>query len=496
VAIFVVALAVRLLGIGFGLPFDYHPDEGTSIHESIGLVTGVTDVLSFANPPLYKFSLVGLFEAFIGAPRLVQVDDSVLLLIARVSSAVWGALTVVFLYALGRMARDNRTGLTAAGFGAVTFLLVRESHFGVNDALATLFTTAALAACLRVACRGTRTDYLLAGTGIGLAFASKYQAAAVLVPFALAHLQHGRKRRDVYLLAAAAAALLTAVVAFPQLVTETRRVVGDVYVFLMLPSRIGFEGLDPAGGYVFYLKSFGWGIGWPMLALACLATARAILRRDWPVLCIASLPAVLYVLMGSSHMYVARFLLPGLPAIVTLSAVALTDLASIYAAWIAVGLGALALAGTLPSTLQFDALLTRTDTRAEARAWIQDHLPPDTRVAADPASIVGPPLDGLVVTTPQGRALYDVPLDDYVAQGVQYLVTSSFSADAPNLDPARNARRLDFYASLDHRAQLVADFRPDNGSNPPFVYDRIYGPIDSLDQFDRPGPRIEVYRLG
>src|SRR5205085_891851 len=197
-----------------------------------------TDALSFANPPLYKYLLGGLFGVIVGVQRLATIDNSLLYFAARETSAVLGALSVLVVYWIARMLRGQSAGLVAAGLASCTYLLVRESHFGVNDALATLCATAALAACVQVACRGRRVDYLLAGAGLGLAFAAKYQCAAVLVPWFVAHVQHGRRRRDVDLLLGLFVALVVAVVAFPPLLTETRRVISDVYVFLMLPSRL------------------------------------------------------------------------------------------------------------------------------------------------------------------------------------------------------------------------------------------------------------------
>jgi hypothetical protein len=91
--------------------------------------------------------------------------------------------------------------------------------------------------------------------------------------------------------------------------------------------------------------------------------------------------------------------------------------------------------------------------------------------------------------------MYDVGLDEYRAQGVEYVVTSSYLADMPNLDPNRATRRREFYASLERSAKQVAEFRPDTGGEPPFVYDRVYGPFDSLDQFKQPGPTIKIFLL-
>ena len=91
--------------------------------------------------------------------------------------------------------------------------------------------------------------------------------------------------------------------------------------------------------------------------------------------------------------------------------------------------------------------------------------------------------------------LADFTLDDYQRRGVTYIVSSSFVADAHAVDPGREARRREFYASLESMATRVAEFRPSAGAEPGFVYDRIYAPFDSLSAFDRPGPTIRVYAL-
>lgn len=508
-------LALRVWGIGFGLPYVYHPDEPVHVGQAVGLLRGQTDALSFANPPLYKYLLAGVFAASIGPDRLVAVDPSLLYLAARATSAGLGALTVLAAYWLAWLLRGRRAGLLGAGLAAVTYLLVRESHFAVNDALATLCTTLALAGCVRVARRGARADYAMAGAALGLAAAAKYQAAAVGVPLLLAHAaahwqasapgrQSGRGRHvDLFL--GLVVALLVMLAAFPPLLTETRRVLGDVWVEIVLPSRLGWEGLDPAGGYVYYLKVLEVGVGWPILMLAAIGVAGALVRREWPALVVASLPLGMYAVMGDSRIYFARYLLPAVPALVALAAIALDDLARpgrlppvrrAVASRLPLALALLAVGWTLPESLRFDVLLSRVDTRSTARAWIEQHLPAGARVMVEPA-FGNPPLSNLplAVVSPAGRALADGTLDEYRAQGVQYIISSSFVADAPNLDLARDQRRRAFYASLPSQAEELIEVRPSRGAEPPFVYDRIYGPFDALFDFDQPGPTIRVYRL-
>ena len=178
-----------------------------------------------------------------------------------------------------------------------------------------------------------------------------------------------------------------------------------------------------------------------------------------------------------------------------LAAIELDDLAR-RAPVLAPVLAAIVIAGTLPNSLQFDTLLTRTDTRTAARTWVEANLPAGARILAERVA-EGPPLAQLPVQVvyPEGNVLYEVPLADYRKAGIEYVVTSSFTADAPNLTAARTAQRSEFYASLRRDAVELAEFRPYRGAKPEFVYDRLYGPLDSLFELDRPGPTITIFRL-
>jgi hypothetical protein len=149
----------------------------------------------------------------------------------------------------------------------------------------------------------------------------------------------------------------------------------------------------------------------------------------------------------------------------------------------------------LLDAVRLDRVLDQTDTRTQTVAWAEDSVEPGARVAVD-APPLGPPLpaDHFDLLVADGWSLYDLPLDDYRARGVEYIVTSSFTADARQLDPARDAQRKAFAAELTAAAELVAEFRPAS-SDLPFMYDEIYAPFDSLGSLDRPGPDVSVYRL-
>jgi 4-amino-4-deoxy-L-arabinose transferase-like glycosyltransferase len=504
----VLALALRLWGINFGLPYLYHPDEPAHVLQALAVIRGLPNGLTFANPPLYKYLLAAVYGVTFGAGRLsgtyasgeqfiaqFRADPGLVYLEARVVSAVLGTSTVLATYWVGRSLRCRSAAVVAAALAAVTYLTVRESHFGVNDALAALCVTIGLGFCVRIAHGGNRLDYAAAGVAVGLAFAAKYQGGVLLVPLVLAHFLSPRPRQQLYLALAVLACVVATAATFPSLVLEPARVVQDVFVHLYVPARTGYDGLDPAGGYAYYAKALTLGLGLPLLLAACAGIVLAVARRDRGLLVVASLPLTLIVILGASQMYFARFVLPAAPALVVLGAFALVELHNRWGKF-GVATTLIVAAATLVDSVQFDVLLMQPDTRTEARDWIQTNLEPASTLAVDSGPL-GPPLEGLAedVLVVNDSALIDHSLQEYRDEGIQYLVVSSYTVDMPLIDPAREARRQAFSGSLEGGATLLAQFRPFRGIDPGFVYDQIYGPFDSLLAFDRPGPTVTVYRL-
>src|SRR5204863_438261 len=77
------------------------------------------------------------------------------------TSAVFGALTAVAAGWLGRAVGGPRVGWVTASLAAVTYLLVRDAYFGVNDALLAPLLMLGLVICVRIAQSGQRWDYLV-----------------------------------------------------------------------------------------------------------------------------------------------------------------------------------------------------------------------------------------------------------------------------------------------------------------------------------------------
>src|SRR5512135_2772481 len=140
--ILLLAIILRVWGVGYGLPYTYHVDEPTYVSAALNLGAGT--IGKQPNPTGYSNILFGEFAAYYLAGRVTgqfpttaafeqayRSDPSVFLLLGRLTSVLLGAATVLVVYGLGKHSANQSVGLLAALFLAVAFLQVRDSHFGV-----------------------------------------------------------------------------------------------------------------------------------------------------------------------------------------------------------------------------------------------------------------------------------------------------------------------------------------------------------------------------
>ena len=464
--------------------------------------------------------LLGWYASAADFGDQLMVNPTLLYLLGRGTTAVLGTLTVFITYLLGKTAYNRTVGLLSAAFLAVCFLHVRDSHFAVNDIPLTFFTTIVLWASLKIAEIGKLKWYFVAGMALGLGFATKYSAALAGLPIIVAHLfspgfrfAKGAlywRRLGVAMLAAGGAA----VVGSPYFVLAPGKVIQDAYEALYLSGQHGFEGwqIDPAGGFLFYLKTLSWGLGLGLLLTSVVSLCVAVLRRLPQDIVLASFVLVGYIFWGRQEMYFARFIIPLIPPLLVLAALLVEKFANSFVpapgktGLITGGIALLLMLHPLVSSVRLGYLWTQTDTRTLAREWIEQHLPADARIAVDwrthapplstvdqPAVAAGREYEVLIVG---GKGLSEHPLAWYREKGYDYLIASSFIYNIPLTNVEMNVEREVFYDSLDEQATLEQSFWPSTTrTEPNFIFDEVVGPAVSLWQRERPGPVIRIYRL-
>ncbi|MBV9850898.1 MAG: glycosyltransferase family 39 protein, partial [Armatimonadetes bacterium] len=235
-----LALALRLWGLGWGLPsathyFSYHPDESMVLIHAMNMNLLRGDLLphfyNYGSLQLYLVNFANTLAFLFGSGSLTITDFTTqypqwaqLYLVGRGLTVAMGVGTVWATYALGARLWGRRAGVLAAVVLAVMPLHVQHSHWLTVDVPATFWGTLSLHWAARLATGDPRPlrAAVLAGVFAGLAAATKYNLALMLLPVALASLLPfpgregtGRLRPGLGLLPGGAGAVLAFLLACP-----------------------------------------------------------------------------------------------------------------------------------------------------------------------------------------------------------------------------------------------------------------------------------------
>ncbi|MCI0478775.1 MAG: glycosyltransferase family 39 protein, partial [Anaerolineales bacterium] len=227
IAVVTLGLGLRLWGIGFGLPYLYHPDEGVPVQIALQILrTGDfnphffhwSSLLFYANALVYgMYFVLGRLTGKFVSPSDLPVPDIITIavgktalpeefLLSRGLTAVVGALSIIGVYLICRRMSGNKTaGWIAALFLAVEPLDVSLSHYIRPDTFVVFFGLLTVYFSLKIVFDPRVANYILAGICAGLAASFKYNAALVCVSILTAHLFYfgirGLTRKEIYLAA-------------------------------------------------------------------------------------------------------------------------------------------------------------------------------------------------------------------------------------------------------------------------------------------------------
>jgi 4-amino-4-deoxy-L-arabinose transferase-like glycosyltransferase len=367
-------LALRVWGIGQGLPYAYSADEADHfVPHAIAMFGHGLNPHYFANPPGFTYLLHFLLAVWFGGRAGVEhanlLHPTDVYVLARAAAAVLGTAALWLLYLVGARLFGRAIGLLAAALEAVAFLPVFYAHLALNDVPTLAPLTLSLLGTAGILRKGRMLDYLLAGIGLGLACATKYTAGAVLLPLIAAsatrYLERDREPRSgpdrrggrahdplatdgdsapagrgpktVHPVLGLALAGLAAVLAFllanPYAILDYQ----DFHHELVRQSSLSAEaqgklGAPKQGGLLYYVWTLTWGLGW-VPALAALGGAVSVWRFDgarggWRLgWLLVPAPLLYLAFMGIQGRYFGRWLLPIFPILCLLAALFVFQLA-------------------------------------------------------------------------------------------------------------------------------------------------------------------------
>jgi 4-amino-4-deoxy-L-arabinose transferase-like glycosyltransferase len=413
----IIALGLRLWGIGFDLPNLYHPDEYVYVNIALNIIkTGDFNPHFFQYPSLFLYVVAaayipyfllyasrGLVATLDGLfpPLEVLVRDVAFapmpsqFLVGRAVSVSFAAATVVVAYLIGRRLRNRRVGLFAGLLLCWSPTHVRFSHFITPDAITTFFVALAALLAINIMDRGGRRDYVLAGIAVGLAATTKYNAGLALVLVVVAHWLRAGKTR--FWDGRISASIVACGAAF---------LVGSPYALLDLPgflNGLAFEIrhystyvviAQPQNTLLWYL-AYLWKHEGAVPLMAGVQMVRSVVTRSRKGIYLVSFPLAYLLFVSSYPVRNDRTLGPALPLLCVLAAVLMNDLVEFIVARVPrlqqpAGFTALTCAvlfaiAIVPfkATISLDLAFSQPDVRTAAAAWIEGNLPPGSRIMVE-----------------------------------------------------------------------------------------------------------------
>jgi len=490
----------------------------------MGLLHGVLDP-HFADWPHLFFNLSALWLAPADLLGLVRDQPSAHLWV-RLLSALLGTATVLLVIDFGRRAYGWSAGLIAGAGLAVAFLGVRDSHFGTPDTALAVAVTGALYLAYRTIQQQGQGPLLLNGVALGIAASLKYNGAIILLATAAGQAwSAGPGRAKLVTLAhrlmvIAAVGVVTLLLTSPFLLLDPAVTShGLSYIF----SHLASETVDQVG-WIRLLVALWYGLDPGLFILALAGVACAAWRRtaaDWIILAFL-IPY--YLVIGTGHSVFFRYADPLIPALTLLAGRMTADLSALVAerrlrgAVMAVILAAMVIPASIHD-LRFDTLIQQADTRTLAYDWLEQHVPPGSRVAipykpgpAHDQALVDSRAQSVGATDPYvasflenrletSYSVHDLSEDELqhgsvaalVADGVRYIVIARKRPDLGCAPPTPLEQQLRL------RANLAASFSPTGSGCPQgSLFDSIdtfYVPLAGYAGFSRPGPVLRIYAL-
>ena len=484
-SILLVALGLRLWGIGFGLPNLYHPDEDAVLIPAITIVkTGDLEPtrMEYGTLHIYVLTAVSVVvflisarNGYITTPEQLAVFERgtypavyahpEYFLAARATSALIGTAIVLLIYMLARRLGNQRQAVMAAVLAAILPALVTHAHFATPDTLLTFFSLLALILLLRAYDnweRNTMWAYAGAGFVCGLAASTKYNGVVLAFPLLLVPLLKVRQLDD----------LLSVRTLIGPLAMVAGFLAGTPYALLNIPKFLFWVGyslrLYNNPGAAPALPGWRWHLNYhvtsPNAPIFFLGLVGLLLSfRYWGRrgLLLNSFALLFWLAILGQTRSEARMWLPTAPLFAIWAALILDVLLERLSRRLPIteprrkGVAILSLLVILPlllNSVRISERFKREDVRTQTQRWIEHNIPPDTKIAVEYFS---PNLDPAVWPVTREFHIYDKTIDWYQEQGIQYLVLSEAGNDPNKISLEERATR----AALIERVCLVETFK-------------------------------------
>ncbi|MBP7216166.1 MAG: glycosyltransferase family 39 protein [Candidatus Omnitrophica bacterium] len=554
--IIVLAIGLRLWGVNFGLPFQFHQDEPIVVNHALAYGTGDFNPHFFIIPPLTSYLLFILYALYFIVMSIVGSikgseqfalsffqDPTSFYLIGRIGLGVVPSVLCVFgVYALSRKFFSVSASLFSALVMALASLNVIHAKYIYPDNLLVLCVILVMQQLISLLKEPKTRIYLSAGILTGIAIATKYNAGVLIGSLLVAHaFVCDGKNRVTFVNKKLAVFLLGSALAF--FVCNPFALFDGKFFFESVTGKIRHSYMGWAHHIVYSLFE---GAGFFVTLSGIIGLCFALQKKRKHVLVMLSFCVLFYLHLVFTSQEYPRYVLALIPFIAMGAGYLYFELLLPRAtkkSWRII-IVASAFAALIPSaakSIKADLLFAKKDTRIEAAEWFQKTVAAQAKIACDhtffrPAILQSrnqliekerildkqPELSGLKAKklAMQMKALDSVKGktfnvyflagdDEFSGQFLNFWPVIGMSLEGlqeagieyvvfSNINPSESAKML--HSKIASRFELVAEFSPyTNGgfAKPRDLYELTGLPLSTEELFARvkPGPSMVIYRL-
>ncbi len=413
IPILMVGFALRIVGLGVGLPDHPDPREPLIAQDILNLIHLESPPEIYNWPGTAWFYLIALIGVVLGAFGLDLTAAQVIWL-GRFTNVLLSVATIWLTYQIGHRFYSRTIGLVGGGLLAVAMLhATNESSFALVDIPATFCVTLLLWFCARTQSVSFRRAIWL-GVIAGIGFAVKY--TTIFAGLSVAALLLLRSERfwssDFFLKLATvigvAGTAFTIICPYwlIDLFSPEWNLFFDGLVYESSHYQKGHFGLFATSEinwfnrFTYLWTLLRWGMGKPLVLLAIVGTSLAIAqRKDGDKILLAFvIPYLLFI--GAHKLKFVRHLLLIYPVLILFAAGFIDRVSTILSRWDRTHrnliskqwtnpiLSAVILGGvgvySLIYTAAFANVMRSVPTTVEAAEWIESNVPPDKAIEREP----------------------------------------------------------------------------------------------------------------
>ena len=457
----------------------YHPDEHALVGRAAEILwTGDWNLGRFNYPPAYAYVQVFGYAAYFlygvtqdlwqYVPQFVVPNYYQ---VGRLLTAVFGTLTVLVVYLVGRQVNGRRTGLLAATLLGANYLHIIHSHYATFDVMVGFWAALTLLFSELLRSRQEAEWYLWAGLCAGLAGATKYNGAVAIVLPILAHILSTRWGEWGWLNGRLFLALGAFLIGFfggnPFALGNLPVFLGDLATVLHHygTQHPGFEGKANWRWYPSIFLTSADAL-WVIVGVIGLL---ALLMKNWKKgLLLLAFPVMYYLMVSRFIVRFERNMVPLLPFLAVGGGWLIdrgapflarkSKHAELLSTFFAASGTVLVICLPLVASVSLDRTLGQTDHRELAGRWVEENLADGSKIAIEHYSI---PFDYDRYQVEDVIRASDYPLAWYQQEGFDFIVVSDGVWEILRREPEIYAEKLGGLVDITARGTLLKEFVPE-----------------------------------